>query len=464
MELSGRRVLVMGLGLFGGGVGAVRYLCAAGARVTVTDLRGEGDLHESLRSIQDLEVEYRLGGHSAADFRRADLVVANPAVPRTSEYLLAAVSAGVPVTTEIALFVAQCESPVVGITGTSGKTTTTCLVAEMLRRTVPQTLVGGNLGGSLLDRLGGTGPDVPVVLELSSFQLDRLGELPWSPDTAVVTNFAPNHLDIHGSLDAYRDAKRQILAHQDSEGQSVLNVDDAEVASWETLGGGRTVPFSLERSLDCGVFVQGGEVRQTITGAEDEVCAVSKLRLPGRHNLANALAATGAALCQGAPVSEVRHVLESFQGVEHRMERVSEVCGVTYYNDSIATSPDRTAVALEAFSRPVVLVAGGYDKGIGYGCLGELIARKVRHLVVLGATADAIAAAVPPGAATGVHRVGSLEEAVSTTTALAEHGDVVLLSPASASYDMFMNFEERGKAFKRLVRALAESGGENVSE
>ena len=461
-ELAGRRVLVMGLGLFGGGVGAVRYLCREGARVTVTDLRGRDDLSESLSAIRDLPVEYRLGGHDASDFQTADMVVANPAVPRSSEFLKAAEAAGVPVTTEIVLFVSRCRSQIVGVTGTSGKTTTTCLAGEMVRRTNPRTLVGGNLGGSLLDKLDGTGPDVPVVLELSSFQLDRLGEMRWSPKTAVVTNFAPNHLDIHGSLEAYRTAKRQVVAHQTSDSQAVLNSDDSEVASWGSLGAGTTVPFSLGTPVDGGVYLRGAEIRHTVTGPEEAVCPISELRLRGRHNLDNALAATGAALCQGVPVPEIRRVLRSFRGLEHRLERVAEIRGVSYYNDSIATSPDRTRVALEAFAQPVVLIAGGYDKGLRYEELGLLIGRKVRHIVVLGATADAIVASVPRSAATEVHRTGSLDEAVSAAAGLAKHGDVVLLSPASASYDMFRNFEERGRAFAQLVQEIARREAEDA--
>ena len=457
-EVKGRRVLVMGLGLFGGGCGAVRFLCRQGAQVTVTDLRQAEELAESLRDLEGLPVRYKLGGHDTEDFQNTDLVVANPAVPRSSPYLQAAEAAGVPVTTEICLFVSRCPSPIVGVTGTSGKTTTTSLIVEMLRRRDARTLVGGNIGGSLLDRLDEIAPDTPVVLELSSFQLDRLGDMAWSPHVAVVTNFAPNHLDVHGSLDAYRNAKRQIVAHQREGDAAVLNGDDAEVAGWGGRGGVRYVTFSLARMPAHGVFVRDGDIRHTLGGAERTVCPATDLRLPGRHNLANALAAAGAALCCGVPEPDIAEALRCFAGVAHRLEHVAEIGGVHYHNDSIATSPDRTRAALEAFSGRIVLIAGGYDKGLGFDELGPVIGQKVSHLILMGKTADAIAAAVPGDAATRVHRVASLDEAVMTAAGVALPGDAVLLSPASASYDMFRNFEERGNLFKYLVLSLAQKG------
>ncbi len=459
MPLKGRRVLVMGLGLFGGGVGAVRYLYREGARVTVTDLRPAHDLSESLGVLEGLPVRFRLGGHDEEDFRQADLIVANPAVPRSSPFLQTAEAADVPITTEVCLFVECCAAPVVGVTGSSGKTTTTSLVGAMLRRGAPHALVGGNIGGSLLDRLDEITPDRSVVLELSSFQLDRLGDLSWSPQIAVVTNFAPNHLDVHGSLEAYRHAKRQIVAYQRREDWAVLNADDTEVIGWADSGEGRCLLFSLESGLERGVFIREGEIRHTFEGPERTVGPTSDLQITGRHNLANALAASAAALCRGVPEREIAEALRSFPGVEHRLERVVEIGGVTYYNDSVATSPDRTRVALEALSGGIVLIAGGYDKGLAFGALGLVIGQKVSDLILLGKTADAIAASVPGEAPTRIHRVISLEEAVATAAELARPGGAVLLSPASASYDMFRNFEERGRLFKDRVAVLAGERG-----
>ena len=454
-SLEGRRVLVMGLGLFGGGAGAVRFLCSEGARVTVTDLRPAEALRESLSALESLPVVYRLGGHEASDFGEADLVVANPGVPRTSRFLSIAREKGIPVTTEICLFIERCRAPVVGVTGSSGKTTTTSLVGEMMRCKTPATMVGGNIGGSLLDRLEEITPDTRVVLELSSFQLDRLTELKWSPQTAVITNFAPNHLDIHGSLEAYKQAKRQIIAHQGADDVVVLNGDDPEIRQWS--GGGRRIVFSTKRTLGCDVYLDDGDLKHRVGHSEKTVCPADALALPGRHNLANAMAACGAALYNGVPEADIATVLRTFNGMPHRLERVAEIGGVTYYNDSIATSPDRTQVALAALPPGVVLIAGGYDKGLAYDALGSDIGRRVSYLILTGRSSDAIAASVPAGSPTRVVRVDSLDDAVSAAARRSGSGNTVLFSPASASYDRFRNFEERGDRFRKLVMDMRAS-------
>ncbi len=457
MPLDGRRVLVMGLGLFGGGVGAVRFLCKEGARVTVTDLRPAEALRESLKALDTLPVVYRLGGHEAADFRAVDLIVANPGVPRSSPFLNVAGKRGIPVTTEICLFAERCKAPVVGITGSSGKTTTTSLVGEMMRRRYPRTMVGGNIGGSLLDELDEITADTRVVLELSSFQLDRLTEMKWSPQTAVITNFAPNHLDIHGSLEAYKRAKRQIVAHQDVREVAVLNGDDPEVRRWS--GDGRRIVFSAQTASGSDVYLVDGEIRHRIGRSERTVCPAGAVALPGRHNLSNALAASAAALSNGVAESDIAAVLRTFKGVPHRLERVAEIREVTYYNDSIATSPDRTQVALSALPPGVVLIAGGYDKGLAFDALGRQIGRRVSHLILTGQTAGAIAASVPAGSLTRILRVSSLEDAVSAAARRAGPGSTVLFSPASASYDRFRNFTERGDRFRQLVLNVRRCDG-----
>jgi len=394
-DLKGKHILVMGLGLFGDGVGVVRYLHREGARVTVTDLRDADALSESVKALDDLPVEYKLGGHDEADFTSVDLVVANPAVPRSSPFLAVAEAAGVPVTTEICLFVAHCQASIVGVTGTSGKTTTVSLIGEMLRRIAPQTLVGGNIGVSLLNRLGDIGPYTPVVLELSSFQLDRLQDLSWSPAIAVVTNFAPNHVDVHGSLEAYETAKRGILSFQKPLDTAVLNADDAKVWSWGGRSAAMIRPFSIGRRVEGGVYVEGDTLFNDLLGDAKPLCPVSDVSLQGRHNLANAAAALCAAMGKGVPDTFAVDVLKTFRGVEHRLERVEDVGSYTFYNDSIATSPDRTLVALHALEERPVLIAGGYDKGLGFDKLGRAIAERTAGLVVFGQTAEAIALSVP---------------------------------------------------------------------
>ena len=440
----------MGLGLFGGGVGAVRFLVRKGAVVTVTDLRPEKDLCASVQALNGLPIAFKLGRHEETDFQKADLIVANPAVPRSSQYLKVAESAGVPITSEICLFVERCPAPIIGITGSSGKTTTTALIGEMLKQKDKRTQIGGNIGGSLLNELDLLHADVPIVLELSSFQLDRLGDLPWSPHIAVTTNFAPNHIDIHGSLQAYRKAKQQIVMHQTKGDWTIVNGEDAEVSRW--TGAGQRVVFAIEGEGD--VFVRGGKIQHAIGGETRTVCSADTISLRGRHNLANALAATGAAVISGVSEENIAEVLQTFQGMPHRLEQVAKVNGVLYVNDSIATSPDRTRTALLSFNKPIVLIAGGYDKGIAYDDLGVAIAEKVAHLIVMGETGEAIAATAK--GKTNIHRVKNLEEAMNCATNLAQSGDVVLLSPASASYDQFRNFEERGERFREWVEKLRD--------
>ena len=445
----------MGLGLFGGGLGVTRFLVREGARVTVTDLRSEEDLRESVEPLKGLPVSLKLGGHDEADFLAADLIVANPAVPRHSEYLSLAERAGVPVTTEINLFFERCRGRIMGITGTSGKTTTTLLAGEILRKAYPETRVGGNLGRPLIEEVDGIPADAPVVLELSSFQLDRLSDLGRSPNLAVVTNFAPNHLDVHESLGAYKKAKQGILLHQRGDDKAVLNADDPEVWSWAGLCAGQVYGFSVDGEVERGAFLQDSKIFGRKGERTTTVCPAGDLVLPGRHNTANALAATAAVQAWGVGEWPIAHVLRTFRGARHRLELVAEVNGVRYINDSIATTPDRTVAALDAFANPILLIAGGYDKGLSYEDLIPAVVSKVRHLFLLGPTADRITSAMEKrGADIHVHLSADLSEAVQQSACLARPGEIVLLSPASASYDAFRNFEERGDHFVTLVKQL----------
>jgi UDP-N-acetylmuramoylalanine--D-glutamate ligase len=449
LSLRGKRVLVAGLGVFGGGTAAVQYLYAEGADVVVTDLKPEETLTEPLRRLQGCDVAYRLGGHEIDDFIEADLVVANPAIPYRSAYLQAAVDADIPVTTEIGLFAARFPGRVVAVTGTSGKTTTTTLLGEMISNAIPNTLVGGNMGVSLLSNLATSDTHTTAVLELSSFQLRYLGMMAWRPDIAVVTNFAPNHLDVHEDLEDYKACKHQLIAHQDEQGIAVLNIDDESSASWETRADIRLFGFGATEAD--GVYVRSGSFVSLQGGRVREICGLDDLGVPGRHNQSNACAAAGAAIAAGVGLSDVADVLRTFRGVEHRLEFCRQVDGVAFFNDSIATSPERTIVALEALTCPVVLIAGGSDKGLDYTDLGEAIGSRVKRMILLGDTAEKIRAAV---LGPSVEKAVDLETAVRLAVAAAAPGDAVLLSPASASYDMFTNFEARGLAFKTIVATL----------
>ncbi|MBI3269765.1 MAG: UDP-N-acetylmuramoyl-L-alanine--D-glutamate ligase [Planctomycetes bacterium] len=455
--LQGSRVTVMGLGLFGGGVGVTRYLVRQGADVTVTDLRPEKDLAESLAALDGYPVRLRLGGHEESDFTSADLVVVNPAVPRASPLLAAALGAGVPLETEMNLFFKLCPAPILGVTGSNGKTTTTALVGSILQRTGRRTWVGGNIGRSLLDVVEQIHAEGIVVLELSSFQLEDLAGVRKSPHVAVVTNLTPNHLDRHGTMAAYEAAKKNIIAFQTADDHAVLNADDATVLAWEGECRGAVRSFTRKggRPKD-GAFLDRGDLCVARGGGEfRRVLPASELRIPGLFNVENALAALAASIPYDVPDATAAAALSAFRGVEHRLEFVREALGVRYFNDSIATNPESTLAALETLEGPIVLLAGGYDKKLPVDKLVEGVSRRARAAVLFGATAPDLEARLRAlGGACAVVRASSLAEAVDQARGIAVPGDIVLLSPAFASFDMFRNFAERGTQFKRLVNAL----------
>jgi UDP-N-acetylmuramoylalanine--D-glutamate ligase len=453
-ELAGKRVTVMGLGLFGGGVGVTRFLVQAGARVIVTDAKSEHDLRESVAELRGLPVELRLGAHEERDFRDADLVVVNPAVPPASPWLKLAPA----LETEMNLFFKLCRAEmIVGVTGSNGKTTTTTLIGEILKAGLRRVWVGGNIGVSLLERAAEIRPEDLVVLELSSFQLENLGVLRRSPNVGVVMNLTPNHLDRHGTMENYAEAKRQIVAHQKEGDVKVLNWDDAAVRGWKTAAPSRTYFFSRRERTSRGALAQGDKITLYTTGAR-YLIDVAGRKLLGDFNLENmAAAATASFAAAGGRWEDWReaceNVFNAFPGVEHRLEFVTERDGVRYYNDSKATDPEATMAALGTLPGPIVLILGGFDKKTPFDGLARLISEKpVRACVLMGQTAPAIEAALrAQPRVPEIARAASIEEAARFP---ARPGETVLLSPACASWDMFRNFTERGNRFKETVLAV----------
>lgn len=444
----------MGLGLFGGGVGVTRFLVRSGAKVTVTDLKGEVDLRESVSQLSSLPVEFHLGGHREEDFTGSDWVVVNPGVPESSPYLKMARG----LETEMNLFFKLCRARnVVGVTGSNGKTTTTCLIGEILKKGLPRTHVGGNLGGSLLERLDEIGPDDTVVLELSSFQLENLGALRRSPNVAVVMNLTPNHLDRHGTMENYAAAKRQIVAHQKEGEWKVLNWDDSVVRGFSRAAPSKNMYFSIRERVMRGARGDGNTIYLYLTGSKYTL-DVSRRKLPGWFNLQNMAAAAAASfVASGSRWEEWRdsaeEVFNTFPGVEHRLEFVCEKRGVKYYNDSIATNPESTIAALDVLPGPIALIAGGYDKKLPFEGLADRVAGRVRRLFLVGETGPKIAALVR-GRGPEVVESRSFDEAVRAAAEGAREGDTVLLSPACASFGLFRNFAERGRRFKEIVASL----------
>jgi len=456
----GKRVTIAGLGTFGGQVAAARYFWDLGAEVTVTDKKAEDALEGSLSELDGLPVRFVLGGHDEADFTRADLVVASPAVPESSPYLVAAEKAGVPITHEMDIFFDLCRADIVAVTGSNGKSTTAALLAHILGKCPPRgsgrVRLGGNIGQSLLLTARDIGPQDVVVLELSSFQLEDLGALKKSPHGAVVTNLSPNHLDRHVTFENYAGAKRNITLWQKEGDFLVLNADDANLAGWGKTRARVRFFGTYGAERPDGVYVSGRSLVNVAEGREARADVPSGWKLMGVHNLMNLATAAAAAVEAGAPFGRAVAAAGDFEPLPHRLEYVRTVRGVRFYNDSIATTPESVEVALESFTEPVVLIAGGYDKGLDLVSFAERAARRVKALVVIGKTGSRIAeAALAERPDLAVLRGADFRGAIRAAFESAAGGDVVLLSPACASFDMFNNFEERGDLFRRHVEELA---------
>ncbi|ABX06150.1 MAG TPA: UDP-N-acetylmuramoyl-L-alanine--D-glutamate ligase [Herpetosiphon sp.] len=431
LDLRNKRITVMGLGVHGGGLGVTRFLLEQGAHVIVTDLRSAEILQPSLEALAGLPVEFVLGEHRDQDFERVDMVIRNPGVPRESRYLQLARAAGVAIEMEMTLFFRLCPAPIIGITGTKGKTTTTTLTGAMLREVYPDTVVAGNLRVSALEQLPRITAKTPVVLELSSWQLEGLGEAGLSPEYACVTNLSPDHLDRYGSMADYGLAKQQIFLYQSPDDVVVLPKHDLIVNTWANDAPGRVIWFDGNEGWPMG-------------------------QLQGQHNALNIAAAAALAQAYGVPDAAIRKAIEHFAGVEHRMELVREINGVRLINDTAATTPTAAAAALNSMTSPVILIAGGADKKLAWTPLVEAIQQsaQLKRLIILDGTGSpALSAAL----GTEQERYQSFEQAIRAAFAEAEAGDTVLLSPGAASFGMFRNEFHRGEEFRRIVGLLTEA-------
>lgn len=472
MELAGSNVAVVGIGAEN--TPLIQYLVRAGAAVTACDRKPLHELGRYLEALEGIPVRFSTGKDYLKGVRGADLMFLTPGMRKDLPEIESERARGAAVTNQMSLFFELCPGRLVGITGSSGKTTTTTLVGEILRASGGQVFVAGNIGAPPIARLDEMSPTSWVVLELSSFQLELMHK---SPHVAVITNISPNHLDMHPSMEHYVDAKKSIFRSQGPYDFLVLNLDNPLTENMRHETPSRVVWFSRRQAVDTGAFIEDGIVfwRSPGAGGATPVCRTEEVRLLGVHNLENVVAAVAASGLCGAGPEDMRRAIASFTGVPHRLELVREVDGVRFYNDSIATTPTRAAAGIRAFDSPVVLIAGGYDKHLPFEELVEAAEERVRHLVLVGATAEKIREAFETGsrgglqpgssgaslqkAGTGLRvpfldRAGSFEDAVTRAWQAARPGEVVLLSPGCASYDMFTNFEERGKRFRELVAAL----------
>lgn len=445
-EWQGKRAAVIGLGV--SNVPLIRFLRRFGVHVSGRDKASREELAERAEELEQLGVDLVLGGDYLTGLEDYDVVFVSPGVPKNLPQL-AALTGKVEFSSEIALVLRYCQAPVFGITGSSGKTTTTSLVGEMFRTSGFQTYIGGNIGTPLIEQVLDIPPDARVVLELSSFQLEQLGQ---SPQYALVTNISENHLDVHGTMEQYIAAKAQIYRFQKSTDWAVFNLDDPETVKMSRETPAQVYYFSRRQEVARGTFMRGESLVWRDGQRETVFVRADQVKLPGVHNLENILAAAALAHLGGAPWPAVSAVCRSFKGVEHRLELVGEVGGVRFYNDSIATTPTRAVAGLRTFASPVILLAGGYDKKLSFAHLAEEIHARAKAVVVFGETAEKIAAAVLALGKFPVYRVENLAEAVALSRSLAVPGDVVLLSPGCASYGMYRNFAERGDHFRRLVQ------------
>jgi UDP-N-acetylmuramoylalanine--D-glutamate ligase len=437
------------VGLAKSGVAAARLLAAAGAEVRGTDAKPVASLGREAGALATEGVRLVDGPAALAG---AELVVVSPGVPVDGPQLAPARERGVPVIGELELAWRAMEADVIAITGTNGKTTTTALTGALLATQPRPVLVGGNIGTPLAAGALAFPPDGLVVAEVSSFQLETIET--FQPRVAAVLNVTPDHLDRHRTFAAYRDAKARIFLNQTPADCAVLNFDDEATRALADRTAARVVWFSRQRPLDHGVFVRGDWVVARLNGRVDEICPLSEIRLRGQHNVENVLAATACALWTGLGIDAIRRAIGAFRAVAHRIEFVRDVGGVHVYNDSKGTNVASTIKALESFPERVVLIAGGKGKGQDFGPLAAAARGRVGHAVVIGEDGGRIGA-VLEAVGIGVTPADSMPAAVDAALAAARAGDVVLLSPACASFDMFDNYEHRGDVFKRLVERLA---------
>jgi len=461
---EGQKVLIIGAARQG--LALARYLATRGAQVTLNDQRPASQLSNALEALkglsQNAQVRWEVGGHPLTLLDQADLVCISGGVPLTLPITKEAIRRNLPLTNDSQIFFEAVQAPVIGITGSAGKTTTTTLLWNMAQflagATGKKAWVGGNIGLPLIEYVDQIQPDDLVVVELSSFQLEQMTV---SPAISVVLNITPNHLDRHVTLEAYTAAKARILAFQSATDTAVLNREDAGAWGLKSLVKGRLITFGIEQPAPglAGTYIRDGKIWYSDGVQEIELMNQNLVLLRGKHNLLNVLAACAAAMAARWPTNAMKAGVERFYGVAHRLEYVGDRRGAAWYNDSIATAPERTIAAIQAFDEPLVLLLGGRDKKIPWDKLARLVHQRVDHVVVFGEAAGTILQALgtiqPGDRLQTIDQVAGLQTAVQAASSIVQAGDVVLLSPGGTSFDEFTDFEERGERFREWVKALS---------
>ncbi|MBW4027136.1 MAG: UDP-N-acetylmuramoyl-L-alanine--D-glutamate ligase [Acidobacteria bacterium] len=454
MEFKGKKVLVVGLGK--SGRAAALFLRRQGAQVTVSDIRSAEQLGKDIPALIEEGISVEAGGHGLLTFRRQDLIVVSPGVPLDTPELVQVKKFGLPIIGELELASQLLKGKILAITGSNGKTTTTTLCGEILQAAKLPVNVGGNIGVPVIALVEESRSDDWSVLEVSSFQLETADT--FHPNIAVILNITPDHLDRHGSFENYAAAKERIFANQTAEDSLVLNADDDAASRAAVRAKSRIFWFSRKRAVRQGAFVYEGAVvyRASEQAAPEFILKLDEIPLKGEHNVENVLAAVCAARLAGVPAETIRAAVAAFKAVEHRLEFVAEIVGISYYNDSKATNVDAAMKAIASFPGGIHLILGGKDKNSDYSLLRPLLEQRVKAVYAIGSAAEKITSQIH-----GVVQVVSaetMEHAVALAADAADAGDTVLLAPACSSFDQFENYEHRGRVFKELVMARREAG------
>jgi len=450
MDIKGKKVLVIGLAI--SGIPTVQVLYELGAKIKVNDKKTEEMLREAVIQLKDIEFEMVSGDHPVQLADWPDFAVISPGVPMDIPLVREIKKNGKEVLSEIELAYRLTRAPIVAITGTNGKTTTTALTGEIFKRSGRKTYVVGNIGKPIISvALTADVKDI-LVAEVSSFQLEGVRD--FRPAASVILNLTHDHLNRHKTFENYINAKARIFENLAKQEYVVLNADDEKTFKLVQKCRARVVYFSRKQLLDTGAFVDDGYIIVKKGDIKEKVCSVQDLRIPGTHNIENALAATALAWSAGVRTGIIGDALKAFEGVEHRLEYVETINGVRYVNDSKGTNPDASIKAIQALEKPIILIAGGMDKGSDFDEFVHNFNNKIKGIVLLGETAQKIKNTCQKKGYNNIYIVKDMEEAVNTAAEMAEDGDSVLLSPACASWDMYKNFEERGRIFKESVVAL----------
>lgn len=452
MMLKDKNVLILGLAI--SGVSTAKALDKLGAHIIITDMKKEEELSRYIEELKDIDIKYVLGSNDVA-LDDISIIIKSPGIPLDIPLICEAKNKGLEVITDIELAYRISKNPLITITGTNGKTTTTALTGELFKNAEKSCHVTGNIGVGILWEIVNSNDNDIFVIEASSFQLESTKN--FKPKVSVITNITPDHINWHKSYDNYINAKKKVFINQDKNDFTILNYDDQTLRDIYKEVKSNVIFFSASNKLEHGVYLDGDYIVVNDGSCVEKIMRHSDIRIPGKHNLENALAAVAISWCMGIKYNIIEKTLKEFEGVEHRIEFVEKINGVCFYNDSKGTNSDASIKAIEAINSPIVLIAGGMDKGSEFDEFIESFDNKVKALILLGETATKIKKAAINRGFNNIYIVGNINEAVQKSFEIANSGDNVLLSPACASWDMFDSYEERGNVFKREVRSMREA-------